>query len=302
MYDLIIIGSGAAGLSAAVYAVRARFNVVVIEKEAYSGGQIVNTDKVDNYLGLYGKSGYEIATAFREHAESLGVSFIQGKAERIQSYNDSKVVILSDGSEYETKNVIIATGATHKKLGVPGEDELSGAGVSYCATCDGAFFRGRDVMCVGGGDVALQDALYLSNICRKVYLVHRRDTFRAAKNVQDKVLATGNIEFIPDSGVEEIFGKYGVEKVRIKNVKSREERELEVSGVFVAIGMGPASELVADTVVIDDVGYIVAGEDCTTNVDGIYAIGDVRTKELRQLITAVADGAMVIHTIEKKKL
>ena len=296
--DLVIIGSGPAGLSAAVYAQRAMLEQVVIEKESYSGGQIVVTDKVDNYLGLPGEGGYELSVRFREHADKLKVPFLEGEVVKIKDQKDFKEVHMENGDIIKTEAVIIAAGASHKKLGVPGETELTGAGVSYCATCDGAFFKEKTVAVIGGGDVALSDAIYLSEICKKVYLIHRREELRGAKNLQDKIFEKENIEFLPYCEVKEICGKNKVENIVISDNRTNEQRKLEVSGVFVAIGMKPQSEFVKDIVDIDNSGYIKAGEDCRTNVDKIYAIGDIRTKPLRQIVTAVSDGAVAVSSFE----
>lgn len=297
--DLVIIGSGPAGLSAAVYAQRAKLDQVVIEKEMFSGGQIVTTDRVDNYLGLYGESGYDLAVKFREHADALGVPFMEAEVNKIEDKGDYKVVYLENGETIETKSVIIATGSNHRKLGVKGEKEYTGMGVSYCATCDGAFFKGKNVAVVGGGDVALGDALYLANLCEKVYLIHRRDELRGAKSLQQKVMDADNIEFMPCCEITEIAGDNKVESINVINNQTKETKQVEVSGVFIAVGMEPQSALVKDIAKLDKSGYIEAGEDCRTSAAGVYAAGDIRTKELRQVITAVSDGAVAIASIEK---
>lgn len=299
MKDVVIIGSGPAGLSAAVYAKRATLDEVVVEKEMISGGQIIVTDRIDNYLGDYGVSGYDLSVKFREHADKLDVPFMEGNITSIENKGDYKQVILENGNIVNAKAVVIATGATHKKLNVSGEDSLSGAGVSYCATCDGAFFKGKTVAVVGGGDVALGDALYLSNICDKVYLIHRRDGLRGAKVLQERVFAKDNIEFMPFYEVDEICGENSVEELILHDNRTSEKSKLSVSGIFIAVGMKPQSELVKNLVKLDDAGYICAGEDCRTSVKGIYAAGDVRTKSLRQIVTAVADGAVAISSVEE---
>lgn len=299
MKDIVIIGSGPAGLSAAVYAKRATLDEVVVEKEMISGGQIIVTDRIDNYLGDYGVSGYDLSVKFREHADKLDVPFMEGNITSIEDKGDYKQVILENGNMVNAKAVVIATGATHKKLNVSGEDSLSGAGVSYCATCDGAFFKGKTVAVVGGGDVALGDALYLSNICDKVYLIHRRDGLRGAKVLQERVFAKDNIEFMPFYEVDEICGENSVEELILHDNRTNEKSKLSVSGIFIAVGMKPQSELVKNLVKLDDAGYICAGEDCRTSVKGIYAAGDVRTKSLRQIVTAVADGAVAISSVEE---
>lgn len=299
MKDIVIIGSGPAGLSAAVYAKRATLDEVVVEKEMISGGQIIVTDRIDNYLGDYGVSGYDLSVKFREHADKLDVPFMEGNITSIEDKGDYKQVILENGNIVNAKAVVIATGATHKKLNVSGEDSLSGAGVSYCATCDGAFFKGKTVAVVGGGDVALGDALYLSNICDKVYLIHRRDGLRGAKVLQERVFAKDNIEFMPFYEVDEICGENSVEELILHDNRTNEKSKLSVSGIFIAVGMKPQSDLVKNLVKLDDAGYICAGEDCRTSVKGIYAAGDVRTKSLRQIVTAVADGAVAISSVEE---
>lgn len=301
MKDLIIIGSGPAGLSAAVYAQRAMLDQVVIEK-GFSGGQIVTTEQVDNYLGLYGENGYDLAMRFKDHADQLGVPFLEAEVTQITDSGDHKEVHLEGGEVLTAKAVILATGANHKQLGVPGEQEFSGAGVSYCATCDGAFFRNRTVAVVGGGDVALEDALYLSKLCEKVYLIHRRDELRGAKLLQQRVFDAENIEFLGSSEITQITGSGMVEQITVADRKSSTARELAVSGVFIAVGMEPQNALVQGLVALDDAGYIIAGEDCRTSVPGIYAVGDIRTKQLRQVVTAVADGAVAVSSLEQDLL
>ncbi len=298
MYDLIIVGSGPAGLSAAIYAKRAMLDTIVIEKAVFSGGQIVNTERVDNYLGLYGKSGYDLAVTFREHADKLGVQFVNGCVQKLDVAGFVKEVELEDGTIYQAKAVILATGAKHKTLGVSGENQFRQAGVSYCATCDGAFYKNQDVCCVGGGNIALEDAMYLARQCKKVYLIHRRDSFRGEKILQEEVRRTANIEFLPFSEVREIIGDDRVRQVRVENNQTGEEKLLSVSGVFLAIGMEPETSFVPEEIACDKAGYIMAGEDCRTNVAGVYAAGDVRTKPLRQLVTAVSDGAVAVHSAE----
>ena len=297
MKDTIIIGSGPAGLAAAIYGERARLDVLTIEKQPMSGGQILNTYEVDNYPGLPGLGGFDLGTRFREHADRLGAKIVTETISSVDFSGDVKKIV-TDKDSYEAKTVIIATGANHRKLGVTGEDTLCGMGVSYCATCDGAFFRGRDVVVVGGGDVALEDALFLARGCRKVYLVHRRDAFRGAKILQEKVFATENIEVIWDTEVTAINGKTAVENVTLYNKKKDEKTECAVSGVFIAVGIAPNTELFQGQVEMDEAGYIKAGEDCATSVPGVFAAGDVRTKQLRQVITAASDGANAITSVE----
>lgn len=290
MYDLIIIGSGPAGLSAAVYGKRAGLALLVVEKAPMSGGQVLNTYEVDNYLGMPGMNGFDMGMQFRAHADRLGVEFKEGTVTSIEDRRDSKLVIV-DGETLEAKTVILATGAEHAHLNVPGEEELTGMGVSYCATCDGAFFRGRTVAVVGGGDVALEDAIYLARTCEKVYLIHRRDELRGAEVLQQELKALPNVEFLYSHVVTEIRGEEAVENLRIRNLKTEEESDLDVAGVFVAVGIRPDTGLIRNMAECDESGYVLAGEDCATNVPGLYAAGDIRRKPIRQIVTAVADGA-----------
>lgn len=298
MYDIIIIGSGPAGLSAAVYASRAMLNVLVLEKEAVSGGQIAYTEQVDNYLGLNGISGFEMAMKFRAHAEVFGGPFQEGCVQKVVPNEEGFQVHLEDGVVLETKTVIAATGAGHRHLGIPGEAEFSGRGVSYCATCDGAFFRQKEVAVIGGGDVALADALYLSKMCKKVYLIHRREELRAAKRLQEQMKKKENIIFLPYYEAVEIQGAMGVEGILIRNNQTGEEKQLPVAGAFVAIGMEPAAGYLRGLADMDAAGYLLAGEDCATNIPGLFAAGDIRSKTVRQVVTAVADGAAAVKSVE----
>lgn len=297
-YDLIIIGSGPAGLSAAVYAGRAKLNTLVIEKAPMSGGQVLNTYEVDNYLGMPGSNGFDMGMKFREHAESMGAEFIAATVERVEDKQEYKQ-IFTDNGIVEGKAVILATGASHRKLEIPGELELSGKGVSYCATCDGAFFRGKVTAVIGGGDVAVEDAVFLARMCKKVYVIHRRDSFRAAKMLSERLLALDNAEVLWDSVAEEIRGEEHVEEITVKNVKTGEITQLPVDGVFVAVGIIPEVSGFEGLVRQDEAGYLAAGEDCKTSIPGIFAAGDVRTKRLRQIVTAVADGANAVTSAEE---
>lgn len=298
MYDMIIIGSGPAGLAAAIYGQRAKLSVLVIEKQPMSGGQIINTYDVDNYPGLPGIGGFELASKFREHADGLGAQIVTEDVCSAELSREKKKVITSEG-EYEGRTVVIATGATHRKLEVPGEDTFSGMGVSYCATCDGAFFRGKEVAVIGGGDVALEDALFLARACSKVYLIHRRDEFRGAKVLQEKVFAAENIEVIWDTVVEEIQGTSQVEALALLNRKTENQSRIPVQGVFIAVGIQPNSELFQGHLDMDEGGYIKAGEDGATSLPGVFVAGDVRTKQLRQIVTAAADGANAVTSAER---
>lgn len=302
MYDIIIIGSGPAGLSAALYGKRAGFDVLVLEKNPMSGGQVLNTDSVDNYLGMPGIGGFEMAMKFREHAENTGAVFENAQVTGIIDKEDCKCVTIVDGEEektYEARSIIIATGASHALLHVPGEEALTGHGVSYCATCDGAFFRKKTTAVVGGGDVAVEDAIFLARLCGKVYLIHRRDKLRAAKSLQDRLFQCPNVEVIWNSVVEEICGQEQVESLTLRHVTENSTQNLKVDGVFIAVGLHPNTELFQNVTICNESGYIMAGEDCVTKTPGIFAAGDVRTKQQRQIITAVADGANAVMSIEK---
>lgn len=296
-YDLIIIGSGPAGLSAAIYAQRARLSMAVIEKEMVSGGQVLLTTDVDNYPGLPGVGGFELGEKFRSHAEGLGTLFIEDEVREIR-LEEGKKLVIGAKENYEAKTVIIATGAVHKRLGVSGEEQLLGKGVSYCATCDGAFFRKKTVAVAGGGDVALEDALFLSRLCEKVYLIHRRDALRGAKILQEAVFSKENIEIVWDTVVEAIEGEEQVRELKIKNRKTGQVSRLAVQGIFIAVGIAPVSQAFSGLVEMDH-GYVKAGEDCATSVPGIFAAGDVRTKHLRQILTAAADGANAVTSAER---
>lgn len=290
MYDLIIIGSGPAGLSAAIYGKRAGLDLLVVEQAPMSGGQVLNTYEVDNYLGMPGINGFDMGVQFRDHADKLGVKFAEACVSAIQDNGNTKTVVTDDGP-LEARAVILASGAVHAQLGVPGEERLSGKGVSYCATCDGAFFRGQTVAVVGGGDVALEDAAYLARTCEKVYLIHRRDQLRGAFVLQQDLGALPNVEVLYSHVVEEILGETAVEGIRVKNLKTEETLTLPLAGLFVAVGIRPGTELVRGLADCDEGGYVLAGEDCATSVPGLFAAGDVRKKPLRQIVTAVADGA-----------
>ena len=297
MFDVIIIGSGPAGLSAAIYGQRARLRTLVIEKQPMSGGQILNTYEVDNYPGLPGLGGFELGMKLRAHADSMEAQFVQAEVTKVEKIPEGYRIITNKDS-FEAKTVVYATGAGHRKLNVPGEEELLGMGVSYCATCDGAFFRNKTTAVVGGGDVALEDALFLARACKKVYLIHRRDELRGAKVLQERVFRTENIEVLWNSQVEEIIGKEQVEQIRVYNNKEETRQDLPVDGVFIAVGILPNSGLAEGVADLDQGGYIIAGEDGKTSAPGVFAAGDVRTKQLRQVITAAADGANVITSVE----
>lgn len=296
MYDIIIIGGGPAGLSAAVYAKREALNAAVVESNNISAGQIAQSDRVDNYPGLYGESGFDMGEKFRKHAETLGAEFIGGEAEKIVPGDKTHTVVLYDGRKIEAKTLIYAAGTTPRKLKIKGEAELTGRGVSYCAVCDGAFYKGKTVTVVGGGDTALQDAVLLSKTAERVFLVHRRDEFRANGALKEKVKSTDNINLILNAVPTEIIGKNRVEAVKIN--QDGAEKTVMTDGIFIAAGTIPNSSLLKGIAGLDENGYVVAGESCVTSAGGIFAAGDVRTKRLRQVVTAVADGANSVISAE----
>lgn len=296
IYDLIIIGAGPAGLTASIYASRAGLDFIVIDKSFVAGGQIMNTYEIENYPGLDLLSGMELSAKFSEHAERLGMEMINEEVEKLENTEEFKTVTTTD-NVYRAKNIIIATGANHRLLGIGGEDELKGKGVSYCATCDGAFFREKTAVVVGGGDVAVEDAMFLSRFCKKVYLIHRRDSLRAAKILQNKMFEIDKIEVVWDTIPLEIIGDSVVTGLKVKNVKTNEESVLETNAVFVAVGIQPATEMYKDLLELNEGGYIVTDKHCQSSVAGIYACGDIRDTPLRQVITAAADGAIAVSAI-----
>lgn len=298
MYDLIIIGSGPAGLSAAVYGKRAGFRTLVLEKNPMSGGQVLNTYEVDNYLGMPGMNGFDMGMQFREHADRMGAEFEEADVTGIAVEGDKRIVKTRQ-RDFEAKAIIIATGAAHRKLEVPGEERLAGRGISYCATCDGAFFRNKTVAVIGGGDVAVEDAIFLARVCEKVYVVHRREELRAARILQERLFELPNVELVWNSTVNEILGNEQVSGISIHNRKDGQDRTLSVDGVFIAVGIVPNTEVFLDVVDADQGGYLAAGEDCATSVPGVFAAGDVRTKKLRQIVTAVADGANAVASVQE---
>ena len=305
MHDLIIIGAGPAGLSAAIYAARAELDYVLIEENFVNGGQIIDTYEIDNYPGLPGISGMELAEKMAEHAEKLGAEVVNAAVEGLELDGPVKKVMTDEGT-FEAKAVIIASGAAHSHLGVPGEEELSGRGVSYCATCDGAFYRGKTTVVVGGGDVAVEDAIFLARGCEKVYVVHRRDELRAVKTLQTALFALPNVEMVWDSNLKSINegtaenGTAGkVTSVTVVNKYDQSERVIDTDGVFIAVGITPRSGFVGTGIETNAGGYIVAGENCETNIPGVFAAGDVRAKQLRQVVTAVADGANAVTSFQR---
>jgi len=297
VYDLVIIGSGPAGLSASVYAGRARMRTLVLEKLTFSGGQILKTEMVDNYLGFYNTNGFQLVDYFKKHADALKTDFVSGEVRGIKKASNGFNIICND-SEYFSKSVIIASGASHKLLNVKGESEFSGKGVSYCATCDGFFFRDKTVIVVGGGDTALEDAVFLSKQCKKVYLVHHRDKLKGSKILQESFFALHNTEIVWNSKVTEIVGDKTVTGVSVEQ-EDGGIRNIEAQGIFIAIGIHPNTEPFSDIVKLDKNEFIEAGEDCLTSMPGIFAAGDIRTKPLRQIVTAAADGANAVFSVEK---
>ena len=290
IYDIAIIGAGPAGLSAAIYGQRAGLNTITFEANVH-GGQIINTPEVENYPALGKVSGVEYAMSIYDQAVSFGAVIEYKAVTDVQLEGEVKTLICADGSEYQARTVIIATGVVRRKLEIPGEDRFLGAGVSYCATCDGLFFKDKTAVVVGGGNTALEDAVYLATVCEKVYLIHRRDEFRGSRHEVEKVLKNPKIEILYDTIPLAIEGTGNVERLIVKNVKTEEEKTLYTSAVFVAVGLIPQNDLFDGKVDMDG-GYIAAGESCTTNVPGVFVAGDTRTKTLRQLVTATADGAI----------
>ncbi|WP_061865779.1 thioredoxin-disulfide reductase, partial [Streptococcus oralis] len=290
MYDTIIIGAGPAGMTAALYAARSNLKVALIEG-GLPGGQMNNTSDIENYPGYANISGPELAEKMFEPLENLGVEHLYGYVENIEDKGDFKKVI-TDDQVYETRTVIVATGSKHRPLGVPGEEELNSRGVSYCAVCDGAFFRDQDLLVVGGGDSAVEEALFLTRFAKTVTIVHRRDQLRAQKVLQDRAFANEKVNFIWDSVVKEIKGENRVESVVFENVKTAQVTEQAFGGVFIYVGLDPVSDFVKELNIQDQVGWIVTDNHMKTGVDGIFAVGDVRQKNLRQVTTAVGDGAI----------
>ncbi|MCR4590963.1 MAG: thioredoxin-disulfide reductase [Lachnospiraceae bacterium] len=290
MTDIIIVGAGPAGLTAAIYALRAGRTVLLLEAKAY-GGQIVNTPDIENYPGLKHVSGYEYATTLYEQATGFGAEIKNETVISVEDKGDTKEV-KTDAASYSAKAVIIATGAKNRHMGIDREEELTGRGVSYCATCDGAFFRGKDVAVCGGGNTALSDALFLSNYCRTVYLIHRRDEFRGSAADTEKVKSKENVKLVLNSTVEALKGEKTLSAVTVKNKITGELTDLEVNGIFVAIGQEPDNEAFKNVVDLDEKGYIISPESCETKTPGIYIAGDCRVKDVRQLTTAVSDGAV----------
>ncbi|BAM23004.1 thioredoxin-disulfide reductase [Streptococcus intermedius] len=297
MYDTIIIGAGPAGITAALYAARSNLKVALIER-GIPGGQMNNTSDIENYPGYTNISGPELAEKMFEPLENLGVEHLFGVVEKIEQQGTIKKVYTED-NVFESKTLIIATGAFHRHLGVPGEEELNSRGVSYCAVCDGAFFRDEDLLVVGGGDSAVEEAVFLTRFAKTVTIIHRRNELRAQKLLQDRAFANEKIHFIWDSVVQEIKGDNRVQSVVVENVKTGEVSEHEFGGVFIYVGLDPVSEFVKDLGITNESGWIVTDHHMKTAISGIYAIGDVREKDLRQITTAVGDGAIAGQEVYK---
>ncbi|MCL1998763.1 MAG: thioredoxin-disulfide reductase [Turicibacter sp.] len=290
MNNLIIVGAGTAGLTAAIYGVRAGLDVTIIEK-AFYGGQIVTTHAIDNYPGLPGISGADFSMKLYKHAKELGAKIVYETIKSADIAGNIKQITTSKG-KHEAQAIIIATGATPRKLDVPGEEQYTGRGVSYCATCDGALYRGKDVAIVGGGNVAIEDAIVLSDLCQKVTIIHRRAEFRADKILMDAIKAKDNVKFLTDCVVDKIVGDEVLNRVTIHNKIADITEDVEVSAVFVAVGTIPDNSIFAPQLSLDEAGYVIGGEDCHTNIKGVFIAGDARTKKVRQLVTAAADGAV----------
>lgn len=298
IYDLAILGAGPAGICAAIYAARAGLKTVWLDERFVQGGQITDTSEVDNYPGLPGITGIDLGEAMGKHAEKLGMQPLEERVLSVEDHGDTKE-IHTRKHIYTSRTVILACGAAHRHLGIPGEEELSGMGVSYCATCDGAFFQGRTVVVAGGGNTAVGDALVLARICKKVYLVHRRDQLRADKILQDRLKECTNVEMVWDSVPTAINGTDMVKSMSVHNVKTGADTEILTDGVFIAVGILPNTEHFKNLVKLDEGGYIIAGEDCVTETPGVFAAGDIRTKKLRQVVTAVADGANAVASVQR---
>lgn len=297
VYDVVIVGAGPAGMTAAVYTSRANMSTLLIER-GMPGGQMANTEEIENYPGFATILGPDLANKMYEHALKFGAEFAYGEISEVQDGHPYKKVITADGDEYLAKSVIVATGAEHRLLGVPGEKELSGRGVSYCAVCDGAFFRGKELVVVGGGDSAVEEAVFLTRFASKVTIVHRRDEFRAQKILQKRALENEKIDVIWDTVVKEIRGEGVVQSVLLENRKTGEQREFPTNGVFIYVGMDPLTSCVAKLGITNQAGYIETDDAMRTRVPGIFAAGDVREKTLRQVVTATGDGSIAAQSAQ----
>lgn len=298
IYDIIIIGGGPAGYSAALYSARAGFDTLLIEKMS-AGGQLALTDVIENYPGFEeGIDGFTLGMKMQQTAERFGARTEYGEVKSVDFSKEIKSVN-TETAEYRSRAVIIATGADPRPLGLAEEQTFLGKGVHYCAHCDGRFYKDKTVAVVGGGNSAVSDALYLSRLAQKVYLIHRRDTLRATKIYHDPLLNTKNVEFLWNSKVSEIIAETRVNGIKVQNVKTDEINTVSVDGLFVSIGRSPCTDVFKGKVALDDFGYIIADETCKTDIPGVFAVGDVRTKALRQVVTAVSDGATAVHFAEQ---
>ena len=297
IYDTAILGAGPAGISAAIYAARAKLNTLWLDKQFEQGGQVLNTYEVDNYPGMPGISGMDLGEAMAGHAAKLGIEPLRENVLSVEDAGTDKI-IRTKTHEYRARTVILACGASHRKLNIPGEEELFGMGVSYCATCDGAFFKNKTAVVVGGGNMAVEDAIFLSRICKKVYLVHRREELRAERILQESLFACENVEIRWNSVAVEIQGTECVTGLKIRDVQDATESVIATDGAFIAVGILPNTDKFRNLVKLDEAGYIVAGEEGITETPGIFAAGDIRTKMLRQVVTAVADGANAVASVQ----
>lgn len=297
-YDVVIIGAGPAGMTAAVYASRANLKTLMLER-GVPGGQMADTEAIENYPGFDSILGPELSNKMFEHSQKFGAQYAYGEVKEVKDYGDYKEVVAGD-KVYKAKAIIIATGAEHRKIGVPGEEELAGRGVSYCAVCDGAFFRDGEIVVVGGGDSAVEEGMYLTRFAKKVTIIHRRDQLRAQKILQDRAFANDKIEFIWNTVVEQINEKDGkVGSLTLKNVKTGEISEFGADGVFIYVGTVPLNEPFKSLGIVDEEGYIPTNENMETKVSGIFAAGDIRAKDLRQIVTATGDGSIAAESAIK---
>lgn len=298
IYDMLIVGGGPGGYTAALYAARAGLDVMVLEKLS-AGGQMALTTQIDNYPGYdQGVDGFTLGEKMQAGAERFGAKSEYAEVYSLDLSREIKKAVTSEGDFYG-RTLVLATGASPRKMGVPEEDQLVGRGVAYCAACDGMFYKGKTVVVVGGGNSAAADAMVLSRICKKVILVHRRNSLRATKVYHEPLMRAGNVEFVWDSQVKKLLHDQKVTGIQVENLKTGELTEIQADGVFVSIGRNPATELVRDLIPLDDQGYVLADETTRTEVPGVYVVGDIRAKALRQVVTAVADGAVAAHFAEE---
>lgn len=297
IYDVIIIGAGPAGMTSSIYASRANLDVLMVEKK-YPGGQMLSTAEIENYTGYENITGPDLSEKMFEHSKKFGTDFVFGEIKKVKIENNIKILEIS-GKTYKAKSIIIATGTQARLLGIEGEKEFTSKGVSYCAVCDGAFFKGKNVVVIGGGDSAIEESMYLANLVNKVTVVHRRDELRAQKILQDRAFKKKNIEFCWDSIPVKINGEKKVTGIEVKNVKTNEIKKIEAEGIFIYIGMIPQTEVFKDLNILDEKGYVIADENMLTSVEGVFVAGDVRQKEIRQVVTATSDGAIAAQSAYK---